>query len=115
MLLAPAWMGMCATWRPDASNADSVGANTCAFVTAATEMAFCAVPGEPAEPAPKSSPSLPAAITGTTPAAATLFTAGIRTSLTGSASGPPPEKLITSIPSITACSNAAAISGDSAT
>ena len=47
---------------------DSAGAKTCAFETAATEIASGAVPGEPAEPRPKSSRSLPAAITGTTPA-----------------------------------------------
>ena len=35
-------------------------------------------------------------------------------SFSGSDSGPPPEKLTTSIPSMTVCSNAAAISGDSA-
>ena len=37
--------------------------------------------------------------------------ASISASLCGSASGPPPEKLITSIPSATAASTAAAISG----
>ena len=51
------------------------GAKTCVFETAATEIASGAVPGVPTEPRPKSSRSLPAEITGTTPAAATLSTA----------------------------------------
>ena len=50
----------------------SAGAKTCVFETAATVIASGAVPGEPTEPSPKSSRSLPAEITGTTPAAATL-------------------------------------------
>src|SRR5581483_2888131 len=50
------------------------GAKTCAFETAATVIASGVVPGEPAVPSPKSSRSLPAAITGTTPASATLCT-----------------------------------------
>ena len=37
--------------------------------------------------------------------------AAIRTSFTGSDCGPPPEKLMTSMPSLTVCSNASAISG----
>ena len=89
--------------------------NTCVFDTAATEIASGAVPGEPAEPLPKSSRSFPAAITGTTPAAATLWIASISASFAGSICGPPPEKLITSMPSSTAASNAAMISGVFAT
>ena len=85
------------------------------FVTAATAMPAGAVPGDPVEPRPKSSRSFPAAITGTTPAAATFRTVSIIASLTGSVSGPPPEKLITFIPSPTADSNAATISGVFAT
>jgi hypothetical protein len=85
------------------------GANTCSFDTAATEMASGAVPGEPAVPSPKSSRSFPAAITGTTPAAATLRTASTSGSVAGSDIVPPPEKLITSMPSCTAASNAATI------
>ena len=50
-------------------------------------------------------------MTGTTPAAATLRTASTSASLAGSVCGPPPEKLITSIPSRTAASKAATISG----
>ena len=46
---------------------------TCRFETAATEIAAGALLGEPTEPRPKSSRSFPAEITGTTPAAATLF------------------------------------------
>ena len=72
-------------------------------------------PGRATEPAPKSSRSLPAAITGVTPAAATLWIASISASFAGSVCGPPPEKLITSIPSLTAASNAAMISGVFAT
>src|SRR5581483_4355139 len=86
----------------------------CELVTAATVIASGAVPGEPTVPNPKSSRSLPAAITGTTPAAATLRTVSIIASFAGSLSGPPPEKLMTSMPSATALSNAFAISGVSA-
>ena len=93
----------------------AVTASACAkiwlFVTAATEIASGAVPGDPTDPRPKSSRSLPAAITGTTPADATLWTASTSASFAGSVIGPPPEKLITSIPSATADSKAATISG----
>ena len=89
----------------------SEGAKTWLFETAATEIASGAVPGEPTEPRPQSSRSLPAAITGTTPAFETLRTASTSASLTGSACGPPPEKLITFIPSFTAASKAATICG----
>src|SRR6266516_3061641 len=112
--LAPAMNGTCKICAPLESNADSEGANTCEFETAATEIAPGAVPGEPTEPKPNSFRSLPAAITGTTPAAATLLMTGIITSFNGSDSGPPPEKLTTFIPSATADSNASAISVDSA-
>jgi hypothetical protein len=81
------------------------------FDAAATEIAAGALLGEPTEPKPKSSRSLPAEITGTTPAAATLSRASIRASAEGSTSGPPPEKLITSMPSFTAASKASTISG----
>ncbi len=83
-------------------------------MTAATVIASGAEPGEPTVPSPKSLRSFPAAITGTTPAAATLWTTGIIASCAGSLSGPPPEKLITFIPSATALSNAATICGVSA-
>ena len=85
------------------------------FDTAATEIASGAVPGEPAEPVPKSSRSFPAEITGTTPAAARSCTASTSASFAGSICGPPPEKLTTSMPSFTASSNAAMISGVFAT
>src|SRR5207302_10798663 len=78
----------------------------CAFETAATVTASGAEPGDWTLPRPKSSRSLPAAITGTTPAAATLAIVGIIASFAGSVSGPPPEKLITSMPSATALSKA---------
>ena len=86
----------------------------CEFETAATVIASGAEPGEPTVPIPKSSRSFPAAITGTTPAAATFLIVSIIASFTGSISGPPPEKLITFIPSFTALSKAATISGVSA-
>jgi hypothetical protein len=54
-------------------------------------------------------------MTGTTPAAAVFRTVSIIASVAGSLSAPPPEKLITSIPSRTAASNAATISGVFAT
>ncbi len=94
---------------------ESAGAKTCVFETAATEIASGAVPGEPTVPRPKSSRSFPAAMTGTTPAFATLRTASTRASFAGSVSGPPPEKFTTSIPSATAASKAATISGVFAT
>src|SRR5438445_12464129 len=87
------------------------GAKTCVLDTAATVIAAGAVPGEPTEPIPKSSRSLPAEMTDTTPAAATLRTTSIIASFAGSVSGPPPEKLITSMPSRTRDSQAAAVSG----
>ena len=90
------------------------GAKTCEFETAATEIASGALPGEPAVPSPKSSRSLPAAITGTTPASAVLCTVSYIASFAGSVCGPPPEKLITFMPSATAASNALTISGVSA-
>ena len=89
--------------------------NTCRFDAAATEIASGAVPGEPAEPSPNSSRSLPAEMTATTPADVTFRIVSTIASLTGSVCGPPPEKLITSIPSATADSNAATISGVFAT
>ena len=89
----------------------SAGAKTCVFEVAATEIASGAVPGEPAVPSPKSSRSLPAAITGTTPASAVLWIASYIASFAGSVCGPPPEKLMTFMPSATADSNASTISG----
>jgi hypothetical protein len=94
--------------------ASRAGAKTCVLDVAATVIAAGAVPGEPVEPSPNWSRSFPAAMTGTTPASATLWTALMSASFAGSTSGPPPEKLITSIPSVTADSNAATISGVSA-
>ena len=85
------------------------------FETAATEIASSATPGEPTVPKPKSSRSLPAEMTGITPARATFATASRIGSVDGSPIGPPPEKLITSIPSCTAASNASMISAAFAT
>ena len=110
----PGWNGK----RRDAAFAAmtwSAGAKTWVFDAAATEIASGATPGDPAEPRPNSSRSFPAEITGTTPAAATFATASTSASFCGSAWGPPPEKLITSIPSRTAASKAAMISGVLAT
>ena len=97
--------------RAGARDAVSAGAKTCEFETAATRIASGAVPGEPTLPRPKSSRSLPAEITGTTPAAATLSTRLDQRVVRGIGLGPPPEKLITSMPSATASSKAATISG----
>ena len=79
---------------------------------AATVIARAAVPGEPTEPPPSSRKSLPAATTETTPAAAALSSARATASRSGSTSGSPSERLITSIPSTTAASIAATISGE---
>src|SRR6185437_15646425 len=92
----------------------SAGANTWEFETAATVIASGTLPGEPAVPRPKSSRSFPAAITGTTPASTVLCTVSYIASFAGSVCGPPPEKLMTFMPSVTADSNAATISGVSA-
>ncbi len=98
---------------PMAAGATSVRAlvKTWLFAVAATLMASGAVEGEPTVPSPKRSRSLPAEMTGTTPALTTLFTTRTIGSRAGSLCGPPPEKLMTSIPSATAASNAAMISG----
>ena len=52
---------------------DIVGEKTCVFETAATVIALGDEPGEPMEPVPNWSRSLPAEITGTTPAAVTFL------------------------------------------
>jgi hypothetical protein len=90
---------------------DIVGEKTCVLETAATVIASGDEPGEPIEPVPNWSRSLPAEITGTTPAAVTFRITSIIASFAGSVSAPPPEKLMTSMPSRTANSKAAAISG----
>ena len=87
------------------------GPKTCAFAVAPTLIASGAVAGEPAVPSPKKSRSFPAEMIGTTPARTMFATAGMSTSVRGSACGPPPEKLMMSIPSRTAASKAATISG----
>ena len=81
-------------------------------VDAATVIAFAAVPGEPTEPRPASPKSLPAAMTETTPASAALSIARTTMSREGSISGSPRERLITSMPSLTASSTPLAISGE---
>src|SRR5205085_7758986 len=96
---------------PDEKLAIRSGGKPRPLVEAATVIAFGAFPGEPTEPFPKSSKSLPAAITGTTPASAAPSIAWTTMSRDGSTSGSPSERLITSMPSFTACSIAAAISG----
>lgn len=80
-------------------------------VVAPTVIARAALPGDPSEPRPNSSKSLPAATTGTTPAAAALSSAIATRSRDGSISGSPSDRLMTSIPSATAASIAATISG----
>ena len=80
-------------------------------VDAAAVMASGALPGEPTEPLPSASPSFPAAMHGTTPASAAPSIAFTTMSRDCSISGSPSERLITSMPSATACSIAFAISG----
>ena len=82
-----------------------------AEVVAPTVIASAALPGEPTDPRPKSSKSLPAATTGTTPAADAASSASATMSREGSTSGSPSERLMTSMPSATAASIAATISG----
>ena len=86
------------------------------FETAATEIASGAVPGEPAEPI--------AEVVAVVPRGDHRHDAGggevcepprSSASFAGSICGPPPEKLITSMPSFTAASKAATISGVFAT
>ena len=84
---------------------------TCAFAVAPTLIASGDVAGEPAVPSPKKSRSFPADTIGTTPARTTFATVGMSASVRGSACGPPPEKLMMSMPSATAASKAATISG----
>ena len=110
------------TWTPGAETsgfiasetgvgpAEEKSATTPLELTAATVIAPDAFPGDETEPAPNSPKSLPAAITGTTPAAAARLIAVTTMSRVGSISGSPRERLITSIPSETAASIAAAIS-----
>ena len=75
-------------------------------------MAIGAEPGESIEPAPSTSKSLPAAITGTTPALAAASIACTTMSRDGVISGSPRERLMTFMPSRTACSMPATISGE---
>jgi hypothetical protein len=88
------------------------GAITPPLVAAATAIACCADAGEPTEPGPTDPKSLPAAITGTTPASAAAFIACTTMSRDGVISGSPYERLITFMPSRTACSIPATISGE---
>ena len=73
-------------------------------------IASGALPGELTVPLPES-PSLPAAMHGTTPARAAPSIALMTMSRDGSISGSPSERLITFIPSATAWSIALTISG----
>ena len=91
--------------------AEENGAMMSLFVTAAAVIAPEALPGDETDPPPKSSNSLPAAIVGTTPAFAAPFSAATTMSREASISGSPSERLTTSMPSATAASIAAAISG----
>jgi hypothetical protein len=79
---------------------------------AATAIARSAVAGELTVPRPNAWNSLPAETTGTTPAAAAPLSARVTRSRLGAISGSPSERLITSIPSRTAASIPAAISGE---
>ncbi|MEZ5101894.1 MAG: hypothetical protein R3C15_19265 [Thermoleophilia bacterium] len=82
------------------------------LVAAATVIARAAEPGEETDPLPLASNSFPAATTGTTPRAAALSSAIATRSRPGPTSGSPIDRLITSIPSATAASIAARISGE---
>src|SRR5215208_8357100 len=66
---------------------DEKGAITPAFVAAATVIALGVFAGEPTEPKPEPSKSLPAATTGITPAAAAPSSARTTRSRAGSTSG----------------------------
>ena len=98
---------------PADENSETTSARPdCVVVTEPTVIAFAVVPGEPTEPPPKSSKSFPAEMTGTTPASAAASSAAVTMSRVGSVSGSPSERLSTSIPSATAASMPAAISGE---
>src|SRR5581483_7157635 len=90
--------------------ADEKSAIVSDAVVAATVIADGALAGELIEPNPNSSKSLPAATTGTPPARPAPSGARTTGSRDGSPPGPRSEGLITSIPSATAASIAAAIS-----
>ncbi len=79
---------------------------------AATEIAFAAFAGDAIDPKPNSPKSFPAETAETTPASAAAFSAVATTSRVGSISVSPSERLMTSMPSRTAASIAAASSGE---
>ena len=79
---------------------------------AATVIAPAAVAGDQMLPRPTESKVFPADSVTTTPAATAALTARRARSRVGSTSGSPRERLITSMPSETAASTAAAISGE---
>ena len=92
---APSASGLNGMRRTDAGAVGtltaSAGANTCVLEVAATPIASGAVDGEPVEPKPKSSRSLPADATTTTPARVTFAIVSIIASVRGSMAGEPPE------------------------
>ena len=81
-------------------------------VTAEAVIAAGAFPGDATVPRPNSSKSFPAAIAETTPAAAAASTARTTMSRLGSISGSPKDMFSTSMPSRTAASIPATISGE---
>ena len=81
-------------------------------VTAAAVIAAGAFPGDATVPRPNSSKSFPAEMAETTPAAAAASTARTTMSRLGSISGSPKDMLSTSMPSRTAASIPATISGE---
>ena len=93
-------------------SATTSGGELRGLVTAAAVIARGAFPGEVTEPKPKSSKSLPAAIAETTPAAAAASTARTTMSRRGSIAGSPKDMFSTSMPSRTAASIPATISGE---
>ena len=82
-MLSDGTNGILATPPGDTTEID--GPNTCPLAMAPTLIASGAVAGDPAVPSPKKSRSLPAEMTGTTPARTTLVTAWMRMSVRGSA------------------------------
>ena len=94
---------------PDEYSATVPGSSR--FSTAPTVIADATLPGELTEPEPSSRNSFPAEATVGTPARAAPSIASATRSWLGSISASPSERLITSMPSATAASMPAAISG----
>src|SRR5215210_2483398 len=92
--------------------ADENEATRRASDVAPTVIADGAEPGDETEPSPNAPKSFPAETTGTTPALAAPSSARTTRSRAGGISGSPIDRLMTSMPSATAASIPAAISGE---